>query len=168
VSELLNVISAILRWLLNRPVLTVRISQDDPQLDVGNLVFEVENASGTVTSLKPVVRSTFYYPKQGRYQKGRATYDVRELDRGLPPYQPRILSATARALPAGCGFSWFLVYRFKPRRGPSRRVRVRNMLLEPVPPIRFWLELIRFHLTGKVKKYGSMTIETMKRSQGPH
>ena len=64
--------------MLDRPALTVRISKDEPEADVGNLVFEVENTSGTPTSLTPVIPSTFYYPTKGQYQKGKAIYDVRE------------------------------------------------------------------------------------------
>jgi hypothetical protein len=152
-------------------VLRVRIVEDKPDCQVGGLVFEVENASQTVTSLEPVVTSTFWFPERGRYRRGKAVYDVRDVDRRLPPFKARLLTASARCLPSGYGFSWFRVYEFKPRRGPRARVRVRNAILERLGVARFCFELWRFRLTGKMQKATPVTLAEMeahRRSRGPH
>ena len=62
----------------------VRILEDDDAGAEGGLVFEVENVSDTVTSLVPTITSKFWFPRHGRFLHG---YDVRELDRKLPPVQ---------------------------------------------------------------------------------
>lgn len=158
-------------WLARRPVLRVRIVEDKPERQPGGLVFEVENASPTLTSLVPTVRSTFWFPERGQYRKGNAVYDVRELDRELPPFKARMLTASARSLPPGYGFSWFRVYEFQPRRGPRARVRIRNAMLEPLGTVRFMCESWRFRLAGRVQKATPVTAaetEAQRRSRGPH
>lgn len=160
-----------LAWIFRRPFLNVRIIKDEPDQKEGGLQFEVENSSQTPTSLHPVVTAKFLYPQQGHYRKGAATFDVRELDRELPPFKAKIFCASAHQLPPGYGCAWFRVYRVKPRRGVPRRVRLRSAMLEPLNPWRFWFELWRFRLFGRVSKSGPMSLpeyEAIKRSQGPH
>lgn len=170
-ETLLEWVVRFLGWVFRRPFLNVRVIQDDPDQTMGGLRFEAENTSPTPSSLNPVVEARFMYPSRGRYRRGAATFDVRELDRQLPPFTAKLFSASARELPPGYGHAWFRVYRFRPRRGVPRRVRVRNAMLEPLNPLRFWFELWRFWLFGRVKNTGPMTLsdyETLKRSQGPH
>jgi hypothetical protein len=160
-----------LAWLNGRPVLKIRIVEDNPAQQVGGLVFEVENASPTATSLVPIVRSRSWFPRNGRYRKGETVYDVRELDRKLPPFQPQMFSASAQSLPSGYGHSWFRTYEFQPRRGPRTRVRIRNAKLEPLGIVRFTFELWRFRLSGRVQKATPGTIadwQARRRSKGPH
>jgi len=160
-----------LAWLARRPTLKIRIVEDEPNRNAGGLVFEVENASPTATSLVPTVESRFWFPERGRYRKGRTVYDVRELDRELPPFRAKILTASARSLPPGYGFAWFRVFDFCPRRGPRTRVRVRSATLEPLGAARFTFELWRFRLTGSVQRATPATIDEMeaqRRSRGPH
>lgn len=167
----LELIMRSLAWLFRRPLLRVRIVEDDRDGQVGGLVFEIENASPTVTSLTPVIRSTFWYPRSGRYHRGHAVYDVREVDRELPAFRAKLLSASARSLPPGYGFSWFRAYEFQPRRGRGMRVRVRNADLEPLGILRFWVEMWRFRLTGRVGQTPPTTLadlEAERRSRGPH
>ena len=158
-------------WVARRPTLKIRIVDDKPNRDAGGLVFEVENASPTVTSLLPTVKSRFWFPERGRYRKGSAVYDVRELDRELPPFKAKMLSASARSLPPGYGFSWFRVFAFRPRRGPRALVRVRSATLEPLGAVRFTFELGRFRLTGRGRRATPTTLDEMeaqRRARGPH
>jgi hypothetical protein len=85
-----------LAWIFRRPFLNVRIIKDEPDQNEGGLQFEAENSSQTPTSLHPVVTAKFLYPEKGHYRKGTATFDVRELDRELPPFKAKIFSASAR------------------------------------------------------------------------
>jgi hypothetical protein len=161
----------LLAWRARRPVLKVRIVKDEPGLQAGGLVFEMENASPTTTSLVPTVTSRFWFPQKGQYRKGSAVYDVRELDRELPPFKAKMLTASARSLPPGYDHAWFRVYEFQPRRGPRARVRIRNAMLEPLRTLRFAFELWRFRLTGRVKRAAPVTLADMdadRRSRGPH
>lgn len=160
-----------LAWLARRPVLKVRLVEDEPEKQAGGLVFEVENASPTATSLVPTVRSTCWFPQKGRFRKGSAVYDVRELDRELPPFKAKLFSASARDLPPGYGHAWFRVYEFLSRRGPCARVRTRNAMLEPLGATRFAFEQWRFRLTGRVQSARPVTLADMdahRRSRGPH
>ncbi len=160
-----------LTWAFRRPCLSIRITDDNPEQKVGGLKFEAENTSPTRSSLHPVVEARFYYPSKGRYRRGAAIFDVRELDRELPPFKAKLFSASARQLPLGYGHAWFRVYRFRPRRGVPRTVRIRNAMFEPVSTLGFWFELWRFRLLGRVKTSGSLTVsdyQVLKRSQGPH
>lgn len=160
-----------LAWVFRRPFLNIRVIDDEPDEAEGGLQFEAENTSPTASSLHPVVQARFLYPSKGRYRRGTATFDVCELNRELPPFQAKLFNASPRQLPPGYGHAWFRVYRFRPRRGVPRRVRIRNALLEPLNPVTFWFELWRFRLLGRVKKGGPMTIDdwqALKRSQGPH
>jgi len=158
-------------WVFRRPRLNIRVIEDEPDKDAGGLRFEAENTSPSPSSLDPVIQARFLYPSKGRMRRGTATFDVRELDRELPSFKAKLFSASARALPPGYGHAWFRVYRSRMRRGVARRVRIRSALLEPLGPVRFWFELWRFGLCGRVKKGGPMTLsdwQALKRSQGPH
>ena len=158
-------------WIFRRPSLKIRIIQDDPNQGEGGLRFEVENLRPTLTSLDPVISSKFFYPEKGHYRRGAAIFDVRELERDLPPFKAKIFNASARRLPPGYGFAWFRVYRFCPRRGVTRRIRIRSMTLEPLSPLRFWFEFWRFRLLWRFVKFGPMSLseyQAIKRSQGPH
>ena len=168
---LIEMILKIINFLIRRPSLKIRIMEDDPELKVGNLVFEIENTSQAMTSLLPNIESLFLFPERGILRKGHAYYDVRESDRQLPPYQPKIFTASARGLPNAYLFSWFRVFYFRPTTGRVARVYIRNALLEQIGFFRFHFERLRFHLSGELKDYGGITIEeyeTKKRSQGPH
>ena len=170
-EKLLDWIVPILAWFFRRPFLKIRIIKDEPNQHEGGLQFEAENASAALTSLHPVVTAKFLYPETRRYRKGSATFDVRELDRELPPFKAKIFSASARQLPPGYGFAWFRVYRFCPRRGVPRRVRIRSAMLKSLSPLRFLFELWRFRLFGPVVKSSPMSLseyQAIKRSQGPH
>lgn len=158
-------------WLFRRPSLKIRVFHDDPDQREGGLQFEAENASGSPTSLHPEIRVRFLDLLRRRYPSGTATFDVRELDRNLPPFEPKLFSASARHLPRGYGGTWFRVYRFQPRRGIPRRVRIRNARLEALNPLRFWFELWRLRLLGRIKGYRRVTLaehQALKRSRGPH
>ncbi len=158
-------------WLARRPALRIRIIEDSRERQAGGLIFEVENASPTSTSLVPTVRSSFWFPEKGHYRRGKAVYDVRELDRELPPFKAKILTASARSLPPGYGFAWFRVYEFQPRRGARTQVRIRNAMLEPLGAARLLFELWRFRLTGRVKRASPVTLpemEAQRRARGPH
>jgi hypothetical protein len=158
-------------WFARRPVLKIRIIDDDPEKEAGGLVFEVENASPTPTSLVPTVRSTFWFPQKGQFRKGHAVYDVCDLDRELPPFKAKVLSASARTVPPGYGHAWFRIYEFQPRRGPCARLRIRSAMLEPLGTARFCFELWRFRLSGRVRRPSPVKITEMdaqRRSRGPH
>ena len=164
-------IGRIVAWVFRRPRLSVRVIDDDPDKTTGGLKFEAENTSPSPSSIHPIIHARFMYPSKGRLRRGTATFDVRELDRNLPPFQPKIFTASARQPPPRNGHAWFRVYRFRLRRGVPCRVRIRDALLEPLSPIGFWFELWRFRLLRRVRKSGSMTLSdyrALRRSQGPH
>ena len=109
-QALIDIFLKIFSWLLRRPKLKIRILEDNHTKEVGHLRFEVENQSDTDTSLNPIIKTSFWHPKEGtklKYVKGSSSYDVRELDRKLPPFQAKIFSATARNHPSNYHFSWF-------------------------------------------------------------
>jgi len=167
----LDILLKVWTWVRQHPSLSIRIMEDNPSHAPGNLRFEIENRSDTETSLVPLIQSTYWYPKQGKYFKGRALYDVRDLDRHLPPFKPRIMSATARELPDGYLFSWFRKYTFRPTRGHKATICVRNVLLEPLGCFRCIFEETKFRITRKGKQYKSISVDQydqLKRSQGPH
>jgi len=167
-TQFFDLLIGIVKWLWRRPTLRVRISRDDPDDKIGGLVFEVENVRDTVTSLEPTIHVSFLTPRR---KYGSAVFDVREIDRELPPYKAKQFSASARQLPAIYSVTWFRTYVFRPTRGFKACVRVRNTFLQPMTQIRFWIERTRFRLTGRVHDLGPFTLdeyETLKRSQGPH
>jgi len=140
-----QIIEGLLRffaWIARRPKLKIRIMEDDPDRIPGGLVFEIENVTHYNTSLAPIVRSRFWFPKRWEYHKGSAIYDVRELDRELPPFRAKIFTASARALPRGYGFAWFRVFRFRPLWGSRATVRLRNASLEAVGCVEVYLRAV--------------------------
>ena len=171
-SKFMGVVAALtsgLGWYLTRPRLRIRIVDDDGD---DGLTFEVENTGRRSTSLDPVVLSSYWFFVQLRPRRGRAIYDVREQNRGLPPFEAKRFRAIPReTLPDGYVFSWFRSYQFKPTTGLRRpsRARVESALLEPLRPIAFWSGILRLRLFGYVRPLPPMSIseyEGLKRSRG--
>ena len=119
------------RWLTLRPRLAIRILADDVEKDTSGLVFEIENRSHSVTSLRPTIKSCFYNVSwesdSGRIVKGKMRYAVRELDRRLEPFKARTLTATPEKSLDAHIFSWFRTYTFAPKTKPAT-------LIAPVIP----------------------------------
>ena len=168
VGILLRLFDWLFGCLRGRPKLSVRISEDDPEKEKGGLRFEVENRSHTSTSLAPRVEVKFLTYKG---MPAQMIFDVRELNRHLPPFQPKLFSASAHAIQPDRFHGWFRTYTFRPTRGRVSRVRIRNALLEEVGLLRFVIEKLRFKFSGQVRVKASMTIDeyrARKRAQGPH
>lgn len=158
----------LLSWLLGRPRLRVRIQEDDPDVEVGGLQFEVENISDKETSLSPIISVSYLTIKR---QLKSILFDVRELDRNLPPFTPKQFNASAREQQLGRGHGWFRCYTFTPSRGAACCVRIRNASLEPIGFIRFWCQRVCFLSLGRVFGRTSITMEeyrAQERSRGPH
>lgn len=158
----------LLGWILGRPRLRVRVQEDNPDVEMGGLQFEVENISDKTTSLEPTVSASYLTIKR---QLNSILFDVRELDRNLPPFTPKQFNASAREQQLGRGHGWFRCYVFTPSRGEVCYVRIRNASLEPIGFIRFWCERIWFLSFGRVIGKTSMTMEeynAQERSRGPH
>ncbi len=151
-SKLIEFIVQFVVWVIRRPRLNIRITEDDPDEQIGGLKFEAENTTPTPSSLQPIIEARFLYPSRGRYVRGTATFDVCELDRELPPFRAKLFSASARQLPPNYCHAWFKVYSFRPTRGVSRVVRIRNAMLEPIGRFRLWFEMWRFKL--RASKHG--------------
>jgi len=112
-------------------------------------------------------------PMNHHNRRADVVFLVRELERELPPFRPRLFHASAPAgLPPWYLFSCLRVYSFRPSRGRVARVRVRNVDLDRLPACIFLLERWRFQLTGTLPKdTGPRTIEEWegrKRSRRPH
>lgn len=170
-SIFLNVLLKLLSWASGRPLLVVRIIEDDSERDIGGLRFEIENQSKNAVSLQPHIKSTYWHPVKGTYRKASTIYDVRELDRKLPPFTPKLLTASSRHYPSEFMFSWFRTYKFIPTCGPATVVRIRNALLEPLSFWQYTIETIKFRTRGEVTDSGPFNIreyEVKKRSRGPH
>jgi len=167
-NDLLAGLFRVVAWLWSRPTLRARISEDNPNEEVGGLKFEIENVSDNATSLDPSINVTFVTVKRHR---GSAVFDVRDLDRNLPPFTPKLFSASAREVQPQRGHAWFRVYMFLPRKGRACRVRIRNASLEQIGFFRFWVERVWFQMTGRVGGKTSMTIDeyhAQQRAKGPH
>ncbi len=168
VGKLWDLLLLLLRWFLGRPALHIRVAQDNAEQEVGGLVFEAENRGRQLTSLLSTVKVCFLTPHR---EPRQMTFDVREGDRTLPPFEPRQFSASARSSQAERDGGWFLVYTFEPTRGRRTRIRFRNVLFDELGVVRFWLERTLFRLTGRVTTAGPMNIEEFRareRSRGPH
>ena len=166
--DIVEVIGKGLGWLINRPTLRVRIREDEPDRELGGLVFEVENVSDKTTSLNPTVTTSYLSIKR---ERRTVIFDVREGDRNLAPFTPKQLTASARETQAGRGHSWFRTYTFVPTRGRNCRVRIKNASLEPIGSWRFWVDSFWFRATGRVDGKTSMTMaefNAQRRSRGPH
>ncbi len=171
IREGLNIALDLGRWALGRPSLAVRVLADDAERDSGCLRFEVENRSGSVTSLHPEIDGRYFYPSKLRLARGRNRYFVRELDRRLEPFSPVILTATPEFVREHYSFSWYRTYVFRPTRGRTRKVFVRNALLEPLGRVRYTMELLRLRTTGYVRPDPHSSIDALhrlQRGQGPH
>ena len=155
-------------WLGGRPKLRIRIGEDDPEKIVGGLTFEVENQGKTPTSLAPRVAVKFLSYKG---VPARMDFDVRELDRQLPPFEPKLFSASAREIQTDRFHGWFRTYVFRPTKGRAARVRIRNAQFEEIGAFRFLIEKLWFRLTGRVKVNGLTTIDEYRarqRARSPH
>lgn len=166
---ILEVFGKLFGWLIARPALRVRIREDRPEREIGGLEFEVENIGDKTTSLNPTVTVRYLSIKK---QSRTCIFDVRELDRNLAPFTPKQFAASAREAQAERGHGWFRTYTFVPTRGNQCRVRITNASLESIGFWRFWLELLWFRATGRVRVgKTSMTITEFnagQRSRGPH
>ena len=167
--DILEVVAKAVGWLVSRPTIHVRISQDEPKTEVGGLVFEAENISDKMTSLRPTVTATYLSIAREPCFVG---FDVREGDRNLPPFTPRQFSASAREVQPQRFHAWFRTYKFLPTRGRVCRVRLKNASLETMGFWRFWQESFWFSATGRVGGVKtSMSIDEYRaqlRSRGPH
>ena len=166
--DIVEIIGKSLGWLINRPTLRVRIRQDEPDRELGGLVFEVENISDKTTSLNPTVTASYLSIKR---EPRTVVFDVRESDRNLAPYTPKQLTASARETQPERGHGWFRTYTFVPTRGRNCRVRIRNASLEPIGIWRFLVHSFWFRATGRVDGKTSMTMaefNAQQRSRGPH
>lgn len=166
---LADMLGKLIEFRNRNPVLKIRIQEDDPDKVEGGLRFEVENTSDAVTSLSPQI--TLKYQSAKRERK-TLVFDVREADRHLPPFAPKFFSASAREDQPARGHGWYRKYIFKPTRGKTNVVRIRNAQLETISPTVFLFESWRFALTGEVTlEKTSMTIDEFnaaKRARGPH
>ncbi len=168
-ENILNGLLKLFAWFWSRPTLRVRISADNAEEEVGGLKFEVENISNETTSLNPNIVARFMTVKR---ENSGVVFDIRDLDRNLPPFTPKTFSASARESQPERHHAWFRTYTFSPTKGRARRTRIRNASLEQIGFARFWVERLRFQMTGRL--FGvksSMTIEeyrAQQRSKGPH
>jgi len=117
-ENILNGLFKIFAWLWSRPTLRVRISADNAEEEVGGLSFEVQNISNETTSLNPSIVARFMTVKR---ENSAVVFDVRELDRSLPPFTPKTFSASARESQPGRHHAWFRTYTFSPTKGRARR-----------------------------------------------
>jgi hypothetical protein len=169
--KLLDLLVQLLGAVRGRPLLHVRLLQDDPRIEVGGLRFEIENRRQIVTSLAPQIVVRYHWCDDSGFHRGREIFHVRELDRTLPPHQPKIMNASADRRPKHYLFGWYRTYRFRPTSGMTTRLRIRNTLLETLPLWKFVWEFFRFRLLGKAEAGGPETYDDYKRQQrakGPH
>lgn len=169
---MLSLLTDSIKYLFGRPSLRIRIFEEKESEPVGGLRFEIENVGNRPTSLRPEIIVTYWVLERRELRKKKAAYAVRESDRELPPFKARVLSASARDLHPNYGFSWFRSYLFRTTTGHWTRAHVRHALLDPLSPLRFWWEMIRFRTTGRLDAGAtSMSIDRMiddQRARGPH
>jgi len=161
----------VLRALRGRPSVYVRILDDEIEQEEGGLRFEIENRRWTVTSLDPRIVVKYHTYHANGYRRELNSYYVREVDRRLEPFQPKILTASADKRPREYWLSWYRTYKFRPTSGLTTRVRVRHAGLDPLTLLQFVREYIRFRYLGKAVAGGPETLDDykrMKRSRGPH
>jgi len=155
-----------------RPLLHVRILEDKSDQEVGGLRFEVENRRRNVTSLDPSILVTYHWPGRDGWQRRKMWFRVRDLDRQLDPFKPKVLSASADELSNHYWLSWFRTYRFRPTSGVTTRVRLRNTLLDPISAPRFAWEFLRLRVLNKPIEAGGAESysewQRKKRARGPH
>jgi hypothetical protein len=166
--DFLELLGRVLGWLLSWPTLRVRLIVDDPDIEVGGLRFEVENRGDKLTSLDPVIIATFLTVNRIR---GCTVFDVRELDRSLPSFTPKIFSASAREPHPDRFHSWFRIYRFSPSRGRTCRLRIKNASLQPMGMFSYWFHRVAFHFGCIFEEKTSATtteFRAKQRTRGPH
>lgn len=171
--RLLDYLVQLLGIIRDRPLLHVRILADKSHEDhVGGLRFEIENRRRNPTSLDPEIVVTYHSNDGERWSRGRCKYYVRELDRGLVPFVPKILTASIDTLPRDYWLSWFRTYRFRPTSGVTNRLRVRNTLLDQLSFWRFVYEFVMLRVMGRVIDAGGAGSyeewQRKKRARGPH
>src|SRR3989344_2264159 len=101
-ENILNSLLKLFAWFWSRPTLRVRISADNAEEEVGGLKFEVE--SNEATSLNPSIVARFITVKR---ENSAVVFDVRDLDRSLPPFTPKTFSASARESQPERHHAWF-------------------------------------------------------------
>lgn len=146
IEKFLNGLFKVFAWFWSRPTLRVRISADSAEEEVGGLKFEVENICDKITSLSPSVRTRFLTIER---ENCLAVFDVRELDRSLPPFTPKHFSASARESQPERHYAWFRVYTFSSTEARACRARARNASLEQIGRFRFLAERLWFQATGR-------------------
>jgi hypothetical protein len=110
--------------------------------------FEVENLGARQTSLASTVNFVGYGP----INRERIAFDLKIEDlsqRILPPCEPTVVTAQKSLVQAVYDFTWYRTYTFRPTRGRTFRVRLRNAEAEHLGIISFYLGLVRFKLFGK-------------------
>lgn len=156
-----------------RPLLHVRILEDKTKDEIpGGLRFEIENRRRNITSLDPKIVVTYHWLDDHGWHRGRAVYFVRDIDRTLEPFRPKILSATIDEMPRPYWLSWFRTYKFRPTSGITTRIYIRNLLLDPLSRFRFYYEFVRLRIFGmKIDPGGAESYsewERKRRARGPH
>ncbi len=171
--RLFDLLVQLLGVVRGRPLLYVRIQDEkcDQQV-VGGLRFEIENRRRNITSLDHTIFVTYHWSDGKRWSRGKVVYRVREMDRSLDPFRPKILNASIDELPKHYFLSWFRTYKFRPTSGVTTRVRVRNVLLDQISLPRFMWELIQLRWFGRVVEAGGAGSysewQQKKRARGPH
>lgn len=169
---MLSVLTDAVKYLFGRPSLVVRVFEERESEAVGGLQFEIENVGSRPTSFRPQIHVTYWVPEGVRILRRKAVYDIREVDRELPPFKARVFTASARGLHHNYGFSWFRTYLFRTTTGHWTRAHVRHALLDPLSPWRYWWELVAFITRGRLNAGArGMSMDKMiedRRSLGPH
>ncbi len=169
--KLLDILLQLYGAARGRPRINVRIQEDDIKQEVGGLRFEIENRRWTVTSLDPKIVVSYRYVEGDKLRQGHNLYFVREVDRRLDPFQPKLLSASADERSTHYWLGVFRTYTFKPTSGLKTRVRVRSILLETLSLPQFYWELAWLRWFKKFHADGPENMEDYKRTKrarGPH
>ena len=158
--------------LRGRPRIHVQIQEDKPDQEVGGLRFEIENRRWTVTSLDRKITLRYHYQDKTGTHVAHNAYYVRDEDRRLEPFRPRILTASVDRRSNQWWLSFFRTYTFRPTSGLKCRVRVRHLAdLENLSFLRSVWEYAQYRWSGKFRaegpeNYGDYQRE--KRARGPH
>jgi hypothetical protein len=159
------------KYLFGRPSLRVRVFEEN-ETQVGGLKIEIENVGSRPTSLMPHIHIAYWVPEGPRIIHHKAVYDVREVDRELPPFKARVFTATGRGVHHNYGFSWFRSYLVRTTTGHWTRAHTRHALLDPLSVWRYWWELALFRTRGRINAGAArMSITRMgedRRARGPH
>lgn len=132
--------SRVVVWLIEE---RLSVSGSNARPDIR---FEAESFGREPTSLLRPVHLVAYTPKR---VKLRFAYHIRENDRSLRAYSPKIFAADTEPdeiLP----LLWFKKYTFSPTRGMKRRLYIRTAAGDVISCTRYLRELVAFRLWGKV------------------